>query len=72
MASCRCILKKLYRDKRITKEEYDKLLRNLKTRPLEKTCIFASFDADGCYCDRFHCLANCVGDKNKCMIDYIN
>lgn len=30
MPSCRVILKKLVRDKRITIDEYDKLLRNLK------------------------------------------
>lgn len=30
MPSCRVILKKLARDKRITIDEYDKLLRNLK------------------------------------------
>ena len=31
--SCRCILKKLVRDGRITQDEYDKLLRNLKDVP---------------------------------------
>ena len=36
MASCRCILKKLVRDGRITVDEYEKLLRNLKDTPQGK------------------------------------
>ena len=36
MASCKSILDKLIRDKRITQEEYDKLLRNIQKPMLFK------------------------------------
>lgn len=35
-------------------------------------CECATFDADGCWCSRYNCLVTCIGDKNKCMKDYIN
>ena len=39
MPSCRVILKKLVRDKRITIDEYDKLLRNLKPQITKEDAI---------------------------------
>ena len=39
MPSCRVILKKLMRDKRITVDEYDKLLRNLKPQITKEDAI---------------------------------
>jgi hypothetical protein len=39
MPSCRVILKKLARDKRITTDEYDKLLRNLKPQITKEDAI---------------------------------
>lgn len=35
MSSCRCILKKLVRDGRITQDEYDKLVRNIDDNQLK-------------------------------------
>lgn len=36
------------------------------------TCEHAHFDSDGCWCDKYNCLANCVGNSKRCMKDYIS